>query len=108
MNPFALAGLVAGLLLSMIGSASAQSYDGAPAHAIASLTAPDPTIVGASIRDEDITGPADTELGTVANGAGLCRTASANPIGDIRVCRSKHEGPPRRLVSRPLKSRFKD
>jgi hypothetical protein len=29
MNPFALAGLVAGLLLSMIGSASAQSYDGA-------------------------------------------------------------------------------
>jgi hypothetical protein len=107
MNPFALAGLVAGLLLSMIGSASAQSYDGARTRYRESDSAR-PYYRGRFYQDEDITGLADTELGTVANGAGLCRTASANPIGDIRVCRSKHEGPPRRLVSRPLKSRFKD
>jgi hypothetical protein len=45
----------------------------------------DPTIVDASIRDQDITGPGDTELGTVANGPGLCRTVSANPIEDTRL-----------------------
>ena len=54
------------------------------ARVIASLTGPDRTIVGASIRDRDITGPDDIELGTVANGAGLCRAVSANHIGDIR------------------------
>jgi hypothetical protein len=45
----------------------------------------DPTIVDASIRDRDITGPDDIELGTVANGAGLCRAVSANPIEDTRL-----------------------
>jgi len=55
----------------------------ATARAIARLTARDLTIVGASIRDEDITGLGDTELGMVANGAGLCRTVSANPIAAI-------------------------
>jgi len=60
----------------------------ATARAIANLTAPGPTIVDASIRGVDTTGPADIELGTVANGAEPSRTVSANPIGDIRVCRS--------------------
>jgi len=64
MRSFVLAGLAAGLLLSMIGTASAQSYDG------------------------DRPRYRDIEPGTVANGAGLCRTASANPIGHIRLCRS--------------------
>jgi hypothetical protein len=50
------------------------------------LKPPDPAIVDGSIRDPDFTGPDDTELGTVANGAGPCRTVSANPIGDIKVC----------------------
>jgi hypothetical protein len=57
----------------------------ATARAIASLTGPARTIVGASIRDRDITGPDDIEPGTVANGAGLSRTVSANPIGDISL-----------------------
>ena len=47
------------------------------------LKPPDPAIVDASIRDQDITDPDDIELGTVANGGGLCRTVSANRIGDI-------------------------
>jgi hypothetical protein len=59
------------------------------ARAIAGLAALDLTIVGTSIRDQGITGPDDIERGTVANGDGLCRTVSANRIGDIRVCRSK-------------------
>ena len=58
------------------------------ARTIASLIAPGPTIVDASIRGVGTTGPADIELGTVANGAGPSRTVSANPIGGIRVCRS--------------------
>ena len=59
----------------------------ATAPAIAIPTAPDRIIVGASIRDEDITGLGDTELGTVANAAGLCRTAAANHIGEIGCSR---------------------
>jgi hypothetical protein len=49
---------------------------------IASLTAPDPTIVVASIKDQDITDQGGIEPGTVANVPGLC---SANPIEDTRL-----------------------
>ena len=52
------------------------------------LKPPDPAIVDGSIRIQGITGPDDIELGTVANGVGLCRAVSANQIGDFEFCRA--------------------